>query len=193
MTHPTSNRINQRSLARHLPGYRHVFHQHHSILLQESKHRDRQPSNPNRAHSSSKPWTSSRLVTIITTITRIARPILIPIGVLRNRRDLHVVDRRVHASADECFGVGQGKQHHTELTLGLPQNGDVGLGAGSAACPVDTLAGVGLFYGGGVATLFAEACGDLCFFFRKVSAWAEGGCLFRWMMGVPFVYYSGLT
>jgi hypothetical protein len=176
MTNPTHNRINQRSLARHLPGYRHVFHhQHLSILLQESKHRDRQPNNPNRADGISEPRASTRLIAIITTITRIARPILIPIGVLRNRRDLHVVDRRVHASADECFGVGQGKQHHTELTLGLPQSGDVGLGAGSAICPVDTLAGVGLFYGGGVATLFAEACGDLCFFSGKCQLGRRGG------------------
>ena len=155
------------------PGIDISFHYHHSALSQQSKHRDRQPNNPNRADSSNEPRASSRRVittTTTTTTARTARLVLIPSGILRNRRHVHVVDRRVHTSADECFGVGQGKQHHTELTLGLPQSGAVGLGAGSAVCPINALADASLFQGCRVAIFFVGACGDRWWIFEKLSA-----------------------
>ena len=67
-----------------------------------------------------------------------------------NRRHVHVVDRGIHAGADCGFGVGQAEEHDAELALGLPQSGTVGLGAGHGARVPDAVAGVGLFFDGGV-------------------------------------------
>jgi hypothetical protein len=159
--------------------YQYIPHQHNAILLsKESKRRDRQPNNPNRANGSSKSRASSRRV--VTTITAIARSvrrlISIPISTLRDRRHIHVVDRRVDASADRDWGTGQTEEHDAKLALALSQSGTVGLGAGTTTRVPDAVADVGLFRGrGGVLRVDAEALGDCCVFLRGKSALVWGG------------------